>query len=183
MIENTLTPLEEAFQKYKKVGVVAFIFDHESRVLVLQENNDKKETGRRIGDLSVLCETGEPGESWGETLIRGVNEELKIPPDLQREVLGVDANSYLGETLFVEHVLARVVSARFTGDTSLLDIGKNFGEVTVVGWENPNTLVNYPLRPGVKKVLSECLEKRLLEGNFDSNLWPFSLAYLKIIGG
>ena len=37
-----------------------------------------KRNWENSGDISVLCETSEDGEGWGETLVRGIKEELGV---------------------------------------------------------------------------------------------------------
>lgn len=181
MIEKVLTPDSEVRQKYAKIGVVAFIKNHDGQVLLLQEKQTKRETGKNNGDISVLCETSEDGESWEKTLVRGVKEELCIDYLFQPLLLGIDRDrSYLGETMFVERVLARVVIVHFLGPDDYFIPGIDLGEVKVVGWESPDKMADYSLRTGVRNVLSECLDS-VLEENRSNDLWPLSIAYLHMV--
>lgn len=181
MIENKLTPDLELQQKFAKFGVVVFVRDLEGKVLVLRENESKSVTGKNAGEYSVLCETGEVGESWGETVVRGIEEELGVLENDQQRFFGFEKECYLGETVFVEGVLARVATVYFTGPTEKFTSGLNLGEVTIEGWKSLEQLAGYPLRRGVQKVLKEVLDQNLLDKpNAESELWPLSLGYLRI---
>ncbi len=181
MIEKVLTPDSEVRQRYAKVGVVAFVKNPDGQVLLLQEKQTKRETGKNSGDISVLCETSEDGESWGETLVRGIKEELNIDYIDQPILFGISKNDgYLGETLFVEGVLARVAVVHFIGPTDLFVPETDLGEVKVVGWEIPAKLANHSLRVGVRNVLSECLDS-VIEKSGSNDLWPLSIAYLHTV--
>lgn len=183
MIEKTLSSELEVKQEFNKVGVVVFIYNREGKVLVLSENTGKTQTGKNAGDYSVLCETGENGEMWQHTVIRGLEEELGIPRDEQSILFEVGNNCYLGETTFVKGVLARVVILHYTGSLDRFSPGMNLGEVSVVGWKNLNQLLGDPLRSGVRKVLEEGINQGLLNQPIgESEMWPLSLGYLKIAG-
>lgn len=180
MIEKVLTPDSEVRQKYAKMGVVAFIKNPDGQVLLLQEKQTKRETGKNSGDVSVLCETSENGESWGETLVRGIKEELDVDYIHQSTLFGISNKfGYLGETIFVERVLARVAVVHFVGPVDYFAPGTDLGEVAVIGWESPNKLAEYNLRLGVRNVLNKCLD--VLEDGVTSNLWPLSIAYLHMV--
>jgi len=181
MIEKILTPDFEVQQKYTKVGVVAFIKNTDGRVLLLQERQTKRETGKNSGDVSVLCETSEDRENWGETLMRGIKEELDIDYVYQPTLFSISKkDGYLGETIFVEGVLARVAVVHFVGPTDLFVPGTDLGEVKVVGWEVPTKLVDHSLRVGVRNVLGECLDS-VIEKSGSNDLWPLSIACLQIV--
>ncbi len=181
MIEKVLTSDSEVRQRYAKVGVVAFIKNPNGQVLLLQESQTKRETGKNSGDVSVLCETSENGESWRETLVRGIKEELDIDYVYQPTLFGISKkDGYLGETLFVEGVLARVAVVHFVGQTDLFVPGTDLGEVKVVGWEVPAKLVDHSLRVGVRNVLSKCLDSVIEKGG-SNDLWPLSIAYLQMV--
>lgn len=181
MIEKVLTPDSEVRQKYAKMGVVAFIKNSDGQVLLLQEKQTKRETWKNSGDISVLCETSEDGESWTETLVRGIKEELGVDYIYQPTLFGISKNDgYLGETMFVEGVLARVAVVHFVGPTDLFVPETDLGEVKVVGWEVPAKLANHSLRVGVRNVLSECLDS-VIEKSGSNDLWPLSIAYLRMV--
>ena len=62
----------------------------------------------------MLCETSEDGEGWGETLVRGIKEELGVDYIYQPTLFSIGKkDGYLGETIFVEGVLARGDSYSF----------------------------------------------------------------------
>lgn len=181
MIEKVLTPDSEIRQRYAKAGVVAFVKNSSGQILLLQEKQTKRETGKNSGDISVLCETSEDGESWGETLIRGIKEELGVNYILQPTLFGISKeDGYLGEIVFVKGVLARVAVVHFIGPTDLFVPETDLGEVEVVGWEIPAKLANYSLRVGVRNVWNECQDIVSAESRFN-DLWPLSLAYLHMV--
>ncbi len=159
-----LSPQEEVKELYKKIGVVVFILNSRGQILVLQENKVNPETAKVAGEFSVLCETSEGDESWSETVVRGLKEELGLGTDQIFEHFDLDPEKcFLGETLFVDGVLARLVLARYKGPDDLFFSLSGDGEVNVIGWENPENLCAFDLRVGVRKVLSECLAGGLLK--------------------
>lgn len=165
MFEKNLSSDSEIKDKFSRVGVVVFIRSESGHILVLKENQEERTTQKKMGELSVVCETANPGENWAQTVVRGIEEELGIAPELQERLFMVPTGEcFLGETLFVESVLARVVVVDFVGSPDLFVPGTNLGEMTVVGWEKPDVvLANYSLRQGVRKVLGECLDNGLLK--------------------
>ncbi len=163
-IEKKLTPNHEIKEKYKKVGVVAFVINNDGEVLVVQENSSKASTVKKAGECGVLCETSEGDESWMETLMRGFREELGIDGQNARELLEIDSEeNFLGEGLFVEGVLARVCTVGWRGSKEEAMKLTGDGEVRVVGWSRIEDLSALNLRPGVRNILNQCLEQDLLK--------------------
>lgn len=181
MIEKVLTPNSVVKQKYARMGVVTFIRSLDGKILLLKEKIAREVTGKNVGDVSVLCETSEEGESWGETLVRGIKEELNIDYSDQPKMFGIDkTNGYMGETEFVEGVLARVAYVHFLGSQDSFVSGTDLGEVEVQGWEEPGKLFDYPLRKGVRNVLNN-IDINFLNENITTVLFPLSLAYLQMV--
>lgn len=163
-IEKKLTPSYEIKEKYKKVGVVAFVINDDGEVLVVQENSSKVSTAKEAGECGVLCETSEGDESWMETLMRGFREELGIDGQKASELLRIDSdNNFLGEGLFVEGILARVCTVSWRGPKEEALKLSGDGEVSVVGWLRIEDLSALNLRPGVRNILNQCLEQDLLK--------------------
>lgn len=164
MIERRLSSDEEVREKYQKVGVVIFVSNLKGEILVVQEHLDFPETQIKPGDYSVVCEASMEGEGWEETVIRGLTEELGFgKPELEEHFKFDPETSFLGEGLFLDDVLARVIVVYYTGDLGTLLSKTGDGEVTVVSWEQPQNLISYHLRTGVRRILSECLRDNLLE--------------------
>jgi len=184
MIERRLSKLDEIKERYIKHGVAVFVFNRDGEVLLVQENTPNPSTGKKSGDYSVLCETSEEGEDWSETVIRAFKEELGITPEESGKNLKIDPNfCFLGESLFVEGVLARVVAVYWTEDKNSLLKTVGDGEIKVVGWEDVDRLNLYNLRPGVKNVLDACLNANLLldpHSISKENLLSLSLDNLKL---
>ena len=181
-IEKRLTPEITAKFLYQKVGVVVFIINDEGEVLLLREKTSKTSTAKQAGEYGVLCETSEDGESWVETTMRGLREELGVDDQRASELLKVDpCNTFLGEGLFVEGVLARVcvVSWNGTKDEALKLSGDE--EVEIVGWENVENLSAHNLRPGVRNILGQCLKQDLLNMDRFNFLIPLSVANLGLV--
>lgn len=163
-IEKKLTPNHEIKEKYKKVGVVAFVINDTREVLVMRENSSKASTAKEAGECGVLCETSEGDESWMETLMRGFREELGIDGQKVSELLKIDPdNNFLGEGLFVEGVLARVCTIGWRGSREEALKLTGDGEVSVVGWSRIEDLSTLNLRSGVRNILNQCLEQDLLK--------------------
>lgn len=162
MVERFITPQAEVEGLYRKTGVVVFILNEHGQILLLQETGAHDTDGGQSGEFSTYCETTNPGENWPETIIRGLQEELGISPE-QRSRFMISPNSgVLGEYKFSADVLARVTILHWAGnpDEALSLTGD--GEVAVVGWVNPEEALHYQLRPGVRKILLECLEEKHL---------------------
>ncbi|PJE67218.1 hypothetical protein COU95_03690 [Candidatus Shapirobacteria bacterium CG10_big_fil_rev_8_21_14_0_10_40_9] len=179
MVERRLSSPQEIRERYQKVGVVIFVLNQEGEVLVVRERSPNLITGKESGDFGVVCETSKEGEGWEETVIRGLTEELGINPQEMEDVFRIDTERcFLGESLFVEGVLARVVVVHWKGEKEMpLSMADN-NEVSVAGWEKPENLLSYSLRIGVRKILQECLNEGLLEKNFlvsEENLLPLSV--------
>jgi len=186
MVERRLSPPEEIEEKYKKVGVVIFIFSKDGEILVVREEESSGNGVRKIkGEFGVPSETSEEGESWEETVIRGLGEEIRKAP-LDKFYAVDPEGSFLGESLFVEGVLARVVILHWRGNKNEGLSGIGDGEVTMRGWGKAEKLVEYPLlRQGVKKILRECLNNGAFNGIGDiaqNGLLPLSLPNLKKAG-
>lgn len=183
-MERRLSNQEEIGEKFPTTGVVVFIFNEDLEVLVLQENHSKIATGKELGNYGVLCETTEAGETWEETLIRGLEEELGVDQD-QISSFFINPNyCFLGESMFTDGVLARVAAIFWAGNIEELLLTKGDGEVTVIGWEKPTNLQNYNLRTGVRKVLQECLSEKIFPQDLrtlSENFIPLSLNNLKIV--
>lgn len=181
-IEKRLTPDTTAKSLYQKVGVVVFIINNEGQVLLLQEKISKASTAKRVGEYGVLCETSEDGESWAETTMRGFREELGIDDQRASELLKVDSqNTFLGEGLFIEGVLARVCVVNWNGDRENALKLSGDGEVVVVEWMKIQKLSALNLRQGVRNILNQCLEQDLLDMNRFNFLIPLSVANLGLI--
>lgn len=163
MIERRITPSGEIKERYLKVGVVAFILNEKGEVLVVRENFGGEITKKNAGEFGVLSETSQEGENWQQTLMRGLQEELGLTSDKIKDSFIFNPNyCFLGETVFVEGVLARVVVIGCRGDIFTKGQVGNVGEVSVIGWERPEQLLSYPLRIGVRNVLERCLNEELL---------------------
>lgn len=160
MIERKVSTTSEARERYRKSGVVVFIFNPNQEVLLIEENTAKAETDKKKGTVGTICGTSENGENWEQTLIRELSEELGLNQEQIHDNFVIDQNNcYLGECLFVDDVLARVISV-FCLNPSVItnNISAGDGEVSLVGWEKIENLIHYPLRSGVKNVLSNCEE-------------------------
>lgn len=186
MVERRLSSLQEIKEKYQKVGVVIFVLNQKGEVLVVREESPNPITGKESGDFGVVCETSKEGEGWEETVIRGLGEELGINLQEMEDVFRIDTERcFLGESLFVEGVLARVVVVHWKGEKEMLLSMADNTEVSVAGWEKPENLPSYPLRIGVRKILDECLKEGLLGGSSctvsDENFEPFSITNLKTL--
>ncbi len=186
MVERRLSTDREARERYQKVGVVVFILNELGEVLVVRENSANLDTGKRVGEYGVICETSNGGETWEETVIRGLGQELGIEPDQVSTFFRVSPDeSFLGESPFVDGVLARVVAIRWVGQADFTSFSGD-GEVSIVGWEKPGNLPFYRLRAGVRKILGECLEGRVLArtGSIpQENLLPLSVDSLRQAAG
>lgn len=171
------------YEAYRKTGVVIFLFNREGEVLLLRETFSEQETRKEAGQYGVVCETSEPGEGWEHTVMRGFAEELGINPSKHQGVLKVAASSFLGETTFVEGVLARVVVVYWDHDKEAITLlTQATDEVEIVGWEKLENLPSYNLREGVRNVLNACedgnlLKKRSVSGR--EELTPLSVESLR----
>jgi hypothetical protein len=181
-IEKRLTPEAIAKLSYQKIGVVVFIVNDEGEVLLLQENTSKMSTGKQSGEYGVLCETSDDGESWMETMLRGFREELGINDQKASELLKIDSdNTFLGEGLFLERVLARVCVVGWNGSKEGALRLSGDGEVKVNGWEKIDNLASFKLRRGVRNILDQCLEQNLLNLERFNFLLPLSIANLGLV--
>lgn len=183
MVERRVSSPQEIKEKYQKAGVVVFVLNQSGEILMVRENLNDSTTGKESGTFGVVCETSDEGEDWEETVIRGLMEELGISLQETPSVFRISPDScFLGESLFVDGVLARVATVYFTGDSDKLLSTAGGGEVSIVGWEKPENLLSYPLRIGVRKILEECLEEGLIGrggGVLEENLQPLSLINLR----
>ncbi|MBI2268312.1 MAG: NUDIX hydrolase [Candidatus Blackburnbacteria bacterium] len=181
MVERKLSRSSELEKHYRKIGAVLFIVNNQGEMLLVQENRVHDTDGGQIGNFSVVCETAERGEDWASNVIRGIQEELG-PEVLANGHLAVNPDKcFLGESVFGPGVLARVVILHYTGEPNSLIGTSGDGEVVAVGWRKPQELLEYPLRPGVKKILEGCI----IDGSFENlisptnKLVPLSLDSLK----
>lgn len=159
-----LTPEDEVRRKYRKAGVVVFVFNGEENVLLLKENTSNDATEKEAGKYGVLCETSIEGERWEKTVIRAFREELGMEKKDINEILRVDPKScFLGEKLFVPGVLARTCAVNWTGRADRVFEFQGDGEVVIVGWKKLGDLRFYPLRTGVENVLKQCLEEGVFQ--------------------
>lgn len=182
MVERQLTSSQEVKEKYRKTGVVVFVLNQEGNTLVVRENSENQVTGKEKGSFGVVCETSREEEGWESTVIRGLREELGIDSRQTTNVKIDPEHCFLGESLFVEGVLARVAIVHWAGNDDVLLSASGDGEVTVVGWEKPEDLLSRPLREGVRKILQECLDEGLLEktkGPSRKDFLPLSTFNLK----
>lgn len=172
-----LTPENEVRKKYRKTGVVVFVFNEDENVLLLRENTSNDATEKEAGKYGVLCETSREGEKWEETTIRAFKEEVGMDEEDIDEILRVDPqNCFLGEKLFVPGVLARTCAVNWVGDAGRVFEFQGDGEVNIVGWEKLGNLMSYSLRTGVENVLKKCLE----EGVFQQRRSPTELVPISI---
>jgi len=185
MVERHISSPQEIKEKYQKVGVVIFVLNQNREILVVRENLSDSSTGKESGSFGVVCETSKEEEVWEETVIRGLTEELGIDFQEIPRVFKIDPEScFLGESLFVEGVLARVATVYFAGDSDKLLSTAGGGEVSMAGWEKPENLLSYPLRIGVRKILEECLEEGLIGRGgeiLEENFKPLSVVNLRTI--
>lgn len=183
MVERRLSSPEEIAEKYNKVGLVVFVINQDGEVLVVRENLSSENGVRKIkGEFGVPSETSEGDESWEETVLRGLEEEIgKVP--LDKFYVVNPKGSFLGESLFVEGVLARVVVLHWQGDKEEVFSKVEDGEVSVVGWQRAENLLRNPkLRQGVRRILQECLDNGAfdgVEGIAQNELLPLSLENLR----
>lgn len=160
MVEQKLTQEDEVQEKYRKVGVVIFLFNGNGEILVVQEQGRRDSDGGQQGDFSVLCEAAKDREDWTDNVIRALSEELGV----DQSAFKIDPKRcFLGESMFGEGVLARVVAVLYDRDPGEIFNAKGDGEVVIVGWRRPVELLELPLRPGVSKILRECLEQQTLD--------------------
>lgn len=175
-----LTPEDEVRRKYRKVGVVVFVFNEQENVLLLRENTSSIATGKEAGKYGVVCETSAEGERWEETTIRAFKEEVGMGEGDIDEILRVDPqNCFLGEKLFVPGVLARTCVVNWVGNAERVFEFQGDGEINIVGWERLGNLMTYPLRTGVENVLKQCLEDGVFQQRGSpEELVPISIASL-----
>jgi isopentenyldiphosphate isomerase len=176
-MENTLSSQERVVELYKKHGVVVFVFDPEGNVLVTREKLEGQSTGKSPGDYSVVCETTEPGEFTSSTVIRGIEEELGVVEEKQADIFSINPeNCYLGESIFIEGVLARVFVLHSNGSYRFTSSSEFSDEVEVVGWHTPDEIPDLKLRTGVKNVLKDISESGLTIGQkpTDGGLIPLT---------
>lgn len=182
MVERRITSSEEIKEKYLKVGVVVFILNKKGEVLVIRENSNSETTAKNVGEFGVLCETAQEGENWRQTLIRGLQEELDMTNDEIESCFVFNPDyCFLGESIFVEGVLARVAVVGCRDDVFLEKQVKDDAEVSVIGWRCPEELISYSLRIGVRKILQECLGEGLLsnpEDIFNNDTQSLSVLFL-----
>lgn len=165
-MRERLTVPPEVKDKCFKQGVVVFIFNSQQEILVVKENSSKPETKKNLGEFGVICETSLKGEDWVETTLRALKEELGIDPQGRRGLFMVNPlKVYLGESLFVDGVLAQVVVLYWRGTNEEIFQQQGGGEVCVVGWKRTDELLLLPLREGVRRVLINCLEQRVFNEN------------------
>ncbi|MCK4588563.1 NUDIX hydrolase [Candidatus Woesebacteria bacterium] len=184
MVERCLSNNEEIKEKYQEVGVVVFVFNEEGEILVIKENTQNLVTRKNVGDYGVICETTKEGESWEETVMRGLEEELGLAHAELASIFEINPeHCFLGESLFVESVLARVVVVHLVEmELPLGDV--NVSEISVIGWEKSENLLSYQLRAGVRNVLQKCLEMDLLQKESlvgKKDFLPLSVENLRII--
>lgn len=185
MVERILSGEREVAERYRKVGVVVFVFNNREEILLLEERGKAHDTdGARIGDFSVICETANHGEDWAENIVRGIQEELGTEV-LESGRFAVDTQRcFIGESVFGPDVLARVAVLHYMGNPNDIFSATGDGEVAVVGWQKQQELLNYPLRSGVRKILEECIKG----GHFkniartQNQLVPLSLDSLRATG-
>jgi len=175
-----LTPEDEVRRKYRKTGVVVFVFNEEDNVLLLRENTSNEATKKEAGKYGVLCETSFERERWEETVIRAFREELGMGERNINEILRVDPkNCFLGEKLFVPEVLARTCAVNWVGRADRIFDFRGDGEVEIVGWEKLENFMTYPLRTGVENVLKQCLEDGVFQKTWTlEELVPISIGSL-----
>jgi hypothetical protein len=162
MIERRLTSDVELKDKYTKVGVVILIFDNEGKLLTIRENQNDDGAVKKAGDLGVVCETSEPGEAWQVTVLRGIKEELGLNEvDIAKSIKMDPDQNFLGECVFVDGVLARVVA--FVGDNKNIvpESAESCKEVSLVGWKSMEELLEADnLRLGVRNVLNSLIDSK-----------------------
>lgn len=181
-IEQKLTPENIIKLRYQKVGVVVFIVNDEREILLLRENTFKTSTDKHGGEYGVLCETSNNEEGWIETMMRGIKEELGIDDQRANELLKIDPdNTFLGEGLFVDGVLARVCIVSWNGPKEEALKLSGDGEVEIIGWKGIESLTSFNLRSGVRNILGQCLEQNLLDVGQFNFLLPLSIANLGLI--
>ena len=155
-MENIISSEERIAELYRKHGVVVFIFNPNGNVLVTQETMSRESTGKSVGDYGVLCETTEPGEFVATTVVRGVSEELGVEEIQQAAMFTFNPeNCYLGETMFIEGVLARVFVLHANESYDFRPNQEFSDEIEIAGWFNLQELSDLQLRPGVKNVLED----------------------------
>jgi isopentenyldiphosphate isomerase len=155
-MENIISSEEKIAELYRKHGVVVFIFDPDDNVLVTKEVTAQESTGKSVGDYGVLCETTEPGEFVATTVIRGIREELGVEEEQQETKFSISQeNGYLGETIFIEGVLARVFLLHANESYNFSPSQEFSDEVEIAGGFSLNELSVLQLRSGVRNVLDD----------------------------
>jgi len=164
-MEKTITPVEEVEEKYRHSGVVVYIFDQKGRILVTRERHDKEtafERGalRKPDQLGIYTETREDGENWQTAFIRGVEEEFGLDKERCSQLFRLDPdNSYLGEALFREGVLATVIQIKCVDTKRFLKEVEPKEELDVIGFLPVPFLrkAEKNIRYGVKRTLNELI--------------------------
>lgn len=184
VILSTITPDREARMLFRKVGVVIFVFNQQGKILLVKENRPNSDTNKQVGDYGVICETAEIDEDWAHTAVRGLQEELGLAEeDLSRSFRINTTNCFMGETLFLEGVLARVVGVHLVEEDVVSEGQFGDGEVSVAGWVTSESLLNLPLRVGVRNVAQTVLSRGLLQeaSRISGELLPLTVDNLQSI--
>lgn len=174
-MERIVTSPKDVERKYNFSGVVVFVFDLKGRILVTREKNPKETafkngTLKKTDQLGVITETREGTEKWQTVVIRGLREELGIIPKENKGLLEVTDDTYIGETLFREGVLATVVRLHCPDTKRLLESIQPSEDLDVLGFFSIESLIKSDnIRYGVCKILNECLEAGIFKKNIEFN--------------
>ena len=156
-LENLQYPSPEE-ESYRIFGVVHIVVGRDGLAFIFEEKSAKESTGKKAGDISVLCETAISGESIADTAKRGFQEEFGMPLDeLHLKTIR------LGGCKFIDGVYAEVLVS-ITDEPNILEQkaleNNGDGEVVYAGRCTINNLVqNQRLRLGVRNVLNAFSDK------------------------
>lgn len=140
---------------YTRVGVVAFIFSTEGRILTIRELKQKEETGCNPGQYSVLCETSEDDELPIATLLRGVKEELGYAGEFEYLC-------YQGLHEFISGIGAHVYVLQVREEFPFSPHPDFINEVEIAGWYDLEEFEKLNLRAGVRNILNKAYKEGIL---------------------
>ncbi len=159
MLNGKENPLQTE-KTYEAEGVVILLFNPEGKVFLVAEKEDNPKSLKKKDELGVPCETMKEGESYMETAIRGLKEELGLSmADIMENIRVEDNNrSYLGKTPFRDGKCLAHIVALHVLDQRKFELKVNAdNEVEYGGWDwletavaaNPQSRIHVFLSPFV----------------------------------
>ena len=146
--------IPKEIEERKIMGVAAVILSEDGKILVIEETENKSQLDKMAGDISILAETIEEGETEFEALIRLLEEEVGI----REGMICNPKEDWIGDYQLREGsgIWGRAYLVHYQGRSdSPLGFKAKDREVVNHRWIKPFEIKEMPRRAGVLEIIED----------------------------